>query len=466
MNSERMAVRALCHLVAERIGLTFPESRRVEFREVLAEAMHSLGLHSLEALYGWLEDHPETGGAWGQLRERLTVGETYFFRDPAQLGVLREQLLRPLALEGKASRPRLWSAGCATGEEVYTLAILAREAGLDHADLLGTDLNPAAIRRAEAATYQEWSFRGVDPALRAPWFQKTRTGWTAQPELRAMVRFKLHNLAADPFEPLAEGEGFDLILCRNVLIYFEETTRRELIDRFLKALKPTGALVTGHNEITPGEARQLRVEHLTDSLVIRPGPREVPPLVTRVAAPSPLRMVRRPRPIQNPVPPNPLEGARQAMAGGEHARALELARGGRGADSIQVTALAMANLGQGEQALALVEDGLRRHPMDARLHYLHSLLACELGRDGESLRALDRTLYLAPDHVAAHMDRARIFATQGRLREALKDLEQALASLSGLDPASTIEGLEAHSVQEVHARCTELAQQHRKQAAG
>jgi len=483
MSTERMAFRAFRHLMLERLGLECPESRQADFRNAMAQVMHALEVSHFETLLDRLEEQDLESPAWHLLREQLTIGETYFFRDPAQLAVIRDAVLRPLADAGRPRRVRLWSAGCATGEEAFTLAILARETLPEElgwsVDILGTDLDPSALHRARAAWFRDWSFRGVDPALRDRWFPPSRGGWAPRPELRSLVRFVPHNLAGEGFEALAEGQGFDLILCRNVLIYIHEATRRAIVDRFLKALQPTGALVMGHNELEPAEARSLHVEHLKDSRIIRPGTRPEPPparmevpaaVLSRPArVDAPAAILPRParaaaRPTAPPARATPLEDARRALAGGEHALALDLTRGARGADAIHVAASALANLGRGQEALARVEEGLIRHPMEARLHYLHSLLASELGRDGEAQRALDRTIYLAPGHVAALMDRARAYAGQGRFREAAGDLTHALGSLAGKDPAEAVDGLEPHRVGDVRDRCAELLEQYRAKA--
>jgi chemotaxis protein methyltransferase CheR len=470
-----MANRAIRHLLAERLGLEFPGSRDQDLRTALEAARAFLSLDGLPRLYECLEDQEPDSPAWQLLRERLTVGETYFFRDPAQLQEIQEYILRPLVERGQPRRLRLWSAGCASGEEAYSLAALALEVvppGLGwQVDILGTDLDPSALRKAQAASYKDWSFRGVTTDLRERWFEKARNGWSVRPEIRQLVRFSAHNLATDPFEPLSAGDGFDLILCRNVLIYFQDATRVEILDRFRQALRPGGALVTGHNEIEPVAAIALGAQHLRGTLIIRrPASPAAVPIPPPPAPPAPAlapRVVPAPaRPAQPAPARSPLDSARQALASGDHNRALELAKAVRGAEAIQVAGQALANLGRGQEATALVVAGLSRHPMDARLHYLHSLLASDQGADGEAMRALDRTLYLARDHVAALMDRARAFQVQGRLREALKDLEQALASLQGRADLEPVDGLEPHRVGEVRPRCQELLEQVRRRAHG
>jgi chemotaxis protein methyltransferase CheR len=476
MISEPMAIRAFRHLVAERLGLDFPEGRLKEFHAALEHARHSQNLADLEKLFGVMEDQDLDNEAWQSLREQLTVGESYFFRDPAQLEVIRNRVLQPLAASGSPRRVRIWSAGCASGEEAYSLAAIAWSTLPEplgwRADILGTDLQPSALQRAQTACYRDWSFRGMEPEVQSRWFRRSLGGWTVVPELQRLVRFKAHNLARDPFEPLAEGEGFDLILCRNVLIYFQEATRLEVLHHFLQALKPGGALVLGHNEISHTEVQTLNVEHCFDSLVIRPGQGAPPSL--NASHPIEVAPVRpRPRPARvrdkvatSPVAPSdPLGKAREALATGEHGKALELAKGLRAVESLQVTGHALANLGRGEEALKLVVEGLARHPLEASLHYLHSLLSAERGDDGEVLRALDRTIYLTPDHVAALMDRARIHENHGRSKEAIRDIAQALEYLSRKKADEPVDGLEPYLAQDVGKHCEELLASFQQRAA-
>lgn len=157
------------------------------------------------------------------LIQEVTLGESYFLRYPDQTTAL-EQVLLPVLLERKRSRRelRIWSAGCSTGEEPYSLLFLLKDrfesqlAGWE-VEILATDINELYLSRAEEAHFRDWSLRSVSEQTRERWFVPSGKGWQVRPRYRDWLRFERHNLVRDPF-PTLEG-GFDLILCRNVLMY-------------------------------------------------------------------------------------------------------------------------------------------------------------------------------------------------------------------------------------------------------
>ncbi len=193
-----------------------------------------------------LSEEPEAVAA---LIEHSVVGETYFYRHPEQFAALeREAWDRPEPL-------RIWSAGCASGEEPYSLAMAMLEAGrAGRGDrILATDVSESALRWAREARYGARSLRRLSPALRARWFREAPPLLEVLPEVRSLVDFRRHNLLSDP----APGE-FDLVVCRNVLIYFEPGTAVRVLDRLVGAVRPGGHLVLGPVELPL--ARRLELE--------------------------------------------------------------------------------------------------------------------------------------------------------------------------------------------------------------
>ena len=184
---------------------------------------------------------PLTEEAFDRLCETLTVQESYFFREPAKLRVVRDRL-RDTA-RGRRAPVRVWSAGCAQGEEAYTLAALCLEAGLeDRFRVLGTDLSHAAVAAARRGRYSRWSVRGMEPERLDELFESDGKAYQVRDGVRENVSFAQHNL----LQPRPSGWGrFDLILCRNVLIYFTPEAARAAIDALVDALVPGGWLVLG-----------------------------------------------------------------------------------------------------------------------------------------------------------------------------------------------------------------------------
>ncbi|WP_309241931.1 CheR family methyltransferase [Brevibacillus daliensis] len=174
--------------------------------------------------------------------DRMTINVSEFFRNPGRWTTLEERILPKLSQE--SSRLKLWSAACSTGEEPYTLALtLKRKHLLGKSSILATDIDEGAISKAKQGVYMERSLQDCPNDLLQKYFQKDQLTYRIDQEIKQAVHFKKHNLLAEPFET-----GFDLIICRNVLIYFTEEAKHELYQKFSRALRPGGVLFVGSTE--------------------------------------------------------------------------------------------------------------------------------------------------------------------------------------------------------------------------
>ncbi|WP_445234340.1 CheR family methyltransferase, partial [Duganella rhizosphaerae] len=235
--------------VTQHLGLHFPRGQWPELVRA-AEALEPAGAG---ACMRRLMAAPPSRGQVEQLAHQLTVGETYFFREPAVFDALEHEVLPALIAARRAAGRtlRIWSAGCCTGEELYSVAILLQRLIPDLADwritLLGTDVNPGFLRKAEQGRYRDWSFRAVPAWLVWRHFGAPQDGLRAiAPALRRGVRFEYLNLAADLFPgPELGAPAMDLILCRNVLMYFEPASAARALQRLGRALAPDGWLAVG-----------------------------------------------------------------------------------------------------------------------------------------------------------------------------------------------------------------------------
>jgi chemotaxis methyl-accepting protein methylase len=229
--------------------------------QAVSEALSATGTRTpgelLEALSSdaspkWLYD----------LVEHLTVGETYFMRDPAQVAAMREVILPDLITRrARERRLRMWSAGCSTGEEPYTLAILLHEKHVADWDLtlVGTDVNRASLRAARAARYPVWSLRSTPEHVRDRYFEPDEDEWRLIEPVRKIVRFAWMNLGGASLMPPATE--LDLIVCRNVTIYFDDAATQRLYRALVSALAPDGWLMLGPSDPMPSDRSGLeRVE--------------------------------------------------------------------------------------------------------------------------------------------------------------------------------------------------------------
>ncbi|HZX27863.1 MAG TPA: protein-glutamate O-methyltransferase CheR [Telluria sp.] len=244
-------LRELAQLIERQLGLAFdPEDERQAARLLLGLARERG--ESPQASLEWL-----TGGGWdaektARVANLLTVAETYFFREARAYDLIVDLARKRMTRGGTPLR--IWSAGCCTGEEAYSAAIALREhfpaAPPDAWQILGTDINEPSIARARAGVYRDWSFRGAAEWLRERYFEPHGPGeWRLAERVRAQVRFDVLNLATPVYPRPDNGTAeLDVILCRNVLMYFTPAQRRAIVGRMTACLRPEGWLVVSPSE--------------------------------------------------------------------------------------------------------------------------------------------------------------------------------------------------------------------------
>jgi chemotaxis protein methyltransferase CheR len=202
--------------------------------------------------------------------DMLTINVSEFFRNPESWDFLVERYLEPML--GGRLPVRMWSAGCSLGFEPYSLAMLVRELAPGKiAHLLATDIDETALSRAQAGLFNGGQMGGVSEDRKARFFQRAGDTWEVCPEIRAMIEFRRHDLLKDPFE-----RPFDIIVCRNVVIYFTEAAKKELYRRFFESLPPGGVLFLGATESIPN-IRDVGLVAVGPNFYERPEPRPPAP---------------------------------------------------------------------------------------------------------------------------------------------------------------------------------------------
>jgi chemotaxis protein methyltransferase CheR len=245
-------------LIYEKTGIHMRDCKQILVANRLRKRLLCLGLSSYEAYYRYLRERPDAAEELQQFIDAVSTNETCFFREEGQFEVLSVRIL-PGYLQ-RAAPLKIWCAGCSTGEEAYTLAIVLREAAGGSwpapLEIVATDINRQVIERARRGVYREYSLRFVPPALRKRHFRAAPgPELEVREELRENIRFMVHNLLAD--EP--PGAAFDLIFCRNVMIYFDKPTQKRLVDEmFAGVLRPDGYLFIGHSESLTGTSERFR----------------------------------------------------------------------------------------------------------------------------------------------------------------------------------------------------------------
>lgn len=437
---------ALAEYLAREAGLVFDASRRGALSAIVGDRLAETGTGDLGAYLARLCS-PDGLEERQRLLDAVTIPETHFFRNPPQMAALRSRLL-PELMRRAVSRGRpltVWSAGSSTGEEPYSLAILAAEVaeGLSVSPavrILATDVSSIAIAATEAGRYAGRSLTHVPESTLRTWFTATDDGaHEVVPALRGVVEARLHNLVADP-PPLGPGEA-DLVVCRNVTIYFSRDTMRRLIDRFHSVLAPGGYLLVGHAETLWQVTDAFTLVPLGDAFAYRkdvpagPGADPAPPAPRRRLL---ARRPPRPRPAPAPVVSDPMPDpdlarqllgeARAAMDGAQYALAARLAQQAAVASPFEVD--------------AYVAEGVAR---------------ATVGDDRGALVALRKAVYLAPRAGHARFLLAGALSRCGESAAASREYRAAAAALPGTAEADLQPLLDGCDVAELVALCRRLA---------
>ena len=425
----------------------------------MRRAMSSLGITDPEAL-GRAVQVP--GDARDAVLTELTVGETYFFREDRQFDLLRTHIL-PSLLEtrGALSPLRVWSAGCASGEEPYTVAMTLRELGWSHpARILGTDVARARLNAARRGRYTRWSLRGVTPARIERWFDKRASHFQLDPGILASVQFSALNLVADEYPSAAtDTMDQDVVLCRNVLIYFDMPTVALIATRLLAALAPNGWLLLGASDpplsdlvpcevvMTPAGMAYRRDDRDPARMEAAAAERNRPPLARTYPVREPVEYAPAAPPAPPPVAPlQPIavpvaqpvfavEDAGAAYAAADYPRAEALTREllERDASLPGMWVLlirSIANQGRLREADAECIRALDLHRLYPELHYVHAVLLSAAEQHREAAHAARRALYLDARFVMAHLQLGDALARTGESDRAALAFENGLRELA------------------------------------
>ena len=433
--------------------------------------MRVLKLTSPEQYYQYLASHSDVGKTdfmkvhheWQQLIQLLTTGESYFFRDHGQFRLLRQQILPELirersrcaATHGIKPSLRLWSAGCSTGEEAYSLAILVHQLIPDLANwnllILGTDINAAAISRAKEGFYSSWSFRTLDEEIQAKYFRAHRDGWKLDESICKMVTFFPGNLVTDHFSDFQINlSNIDLIICRNVFIYFTSEVIAKVLKKLGGALTSTGYLMTGHAELHGQTVESLQTKIFPESFVYQRCDytleRKQPVAIDRSKlvkaqlntqatnsdwASFPTDYVSAP----STIPPQPqqdtLHEAEKCFCKGDYRNTIQIAQRAiaqnqHSFELHHLTAQAYASLGENDQVKHYCEKAIVINSLAISPYYLLAHIAREQGQMEQAKNMLKRIIYLDPTAITAYLELSSLYTQEGDMSRAKKMQVSAL----------------------------------------
>lgn len=439
----------LLELVESRLALVLNDHRITDIMKVVDGLRADGQICGAQDLANRLSALATTHPLWQQLIRVATIGETYFFRDRSQIDALWDSVLPDLITERIRTGRRqlsLWSAGCSTGEEPYSLAIMLRELIPDiqnwNIRILATDLNTNHLDRAEQGVYRAWSFRSEIPqAIRERWFSEEVGGFRIDPTIRKMVTFAPLNLAGSVYlihdSPI---KNIDVVLCRNVLIYFDKATVSATLKRFHDSLADSGWLVIGHSESAHMANQPFEVRNFVGAVLFQkvPKPTSFEPLFIGEPEPFPVSKPTLLSPsISHPIPDS--VNIREPEIPVEKAESDKPDPWGLAYDA--------ANKEDWAEALKWLEAAEVTHKLRPEVHYLRGIVELQQGEIEKALASLRRAIYCKHEFVLAHFTIGEIFEKVGQVKKAASHWKQAQHILATLPPDAPIESSDSLTVE-------------------
>jgi chemotaxis protein methyltransferase CheR len=261
--------RLLREQIYKRTGMWFTDSSKYLLQKRLSPRARELNFDSFQKYFYFLQYDPRAESEFDHIYDLVTTNETYFFREPAQLTAFIEEIVPDLLSKKAVKKIRIWSAGCSSGEEPYSLAMLLTEAGWYNQatfEIFASDINQQVLAKARKGFYRENAFRATAPELRERYFARQDDGgWRICDEIRNRVSFGRLNLYDEARVSLLGH--LDVVFCRNVIIYFDDASKRVVVSNFYNRLIDGGYLLLGHSESLISLSTQFKLRHLKNDMV-------------------------------------------------------------------------------------------------------------------------------------------------------------------------------------------------------
>lgn len=466
--------------IAEQMGLFFPPLKRKTLEQSFSTAARELGFKNVHECVARFTSGPPSKELIEAMACYLTIGETYFLREIRCFEILEREIIPEIIRkrQGGEQRLRIWCAGCATGEEAYSVAILLHRMrnslrGWD-VSILATDINPHSLRKAREGVYTNWSFRTSPPWFKENFFtQAEAKQYELLPHIKEMVKFSSINLVEDCYPSLVtDTNAIDVIFCRNVLMYFTPQLAAKVVERFHNCLLDGGWLFVSSCETSnsflsrfdPVSFPDATLYRKRSGVAVKAGIGETEKWrngeTEQLKNLSPIHRFPA-SPIQelSPVPPfsvSPVpESPPVQVAVSPYQQALALYEQGTYQEAAAIVtlhvmqnkndthALALlsriyANEGKLTEALTASDQALAADKLSAGLHYLRAVILQEQGMDDEAATSLKKALYLDQNLVLAHFTLANIEQRKGKIRESQRHFNNALSLLDNYRPDDVI----------------------------
>jgi chemotaxis protein methyltransferase CheR len=447
------------NLILQRTGIFFGNRRRHELNRHIVATSKNQNITDIDSLFRSLLNSPTESPVWDQLISHIIVGETYFFREKILFQTLQQHILPDIISRHQRDRNiRIWSAGCSTGEEPYSLAILLDQIlGKDinnwHIFILATDINKPSLKKAINGAYRQWSLRQTPPNVKSSYFHQTNDLFDIREDIKKRVMFSYLNLNTPVYPSLATcTHAMDLILWRNVAIYFTDTVIQNVLQRFYRSLLPLGyfnigASESGHMNETPLVLKQFSGTFIYQkSTELQDMPSKTPIPFKPLSLPKP--MPGTDKPIMNNVQLNVSDTLQQSEPSlslleqaekhtivqkyteAIHAYKSHLSIYPDDAKAWYQLARVHANTGNIENAKQACENAIQHDPLIVEAYYILGLINEEDGKLDDAIADYKKTLYLQADFVLAHYHLSTVYQQMKNDNMADRHRNQAIRILS------------------------------------
>jgi len=455
MNQGQLA--KLKSFLLEELGLLFTQKQEKELMNKIKSAAKGFEFQNVENFVIWLLEQNLNDKDVEKLASFLTIGETYFFRERKALDFLEKKYLPNIISNARKTEKklRIWSAGCSSGEEPYTLAIILNRLlpDLENWDIkiIGTDINYKFLQKAKEGIYSKWSFRGVPDELTNKYFDEIDKGkFQIKSFIKDMVQFSFLNLATFPYyHKTNDNQYFDVILCRNVLIYFSKEGIKSVTQNFYKTLNNKGILLLSavdsshfvfedYSKIPYGGIIVYQKNLNRDNKIIN-------------SAKTQKSFLKEKKHNKKPKPTidfkNLAEKFKEKTLSFEKEKqtsnktiGTSLNPNDNTSEFFLTEAKNKANINLWAEAEKLCLEGLQNDRTNADLHFLLANIYVEEQKSEEAIKSLNRLLFLEPHFAMAHFLKGNIYVSSKKHSIAIKHYKNALNCLSKLDHDEIVEG--------------------------
>jgi chemotaxis protein methyltransferase CheR len=430
-------IKSAAKVITRELGLDFPDNRLEELVRGLERSAVLLGgeIDYVQIANEILETQTIPEKYYKELSIALTINETYFFREKPALDFIQEIILKEI--RECVGDYIIWSAGCSSGEEPYTIAMLLKE-GLTANDLgkvriVATDISDKALKKAKEGSYTQWSFRETPEIIRKKYFSKKGNEWQISEDIRKLVTFGHLNLFKDSFTRYFKNEGnINLILCRNVLMYFSHDNIRNVLGKFYKMLREKGWFVTSQVELNNELFENFGRVYSHGALFYRKtNTHSLPAVNTPIDKSQHQKKAILPKALRAKPKPVDFEKRQEALPTVDNQN-----------DNSYQQAVEFAGKGDFDKATEILDNLLSGENLKPVFFYLYGTIYSEMGKKREAAEMFRKSLYLEPDNILSSYMLGNIYNNDGKNELAKRYFTNAYENLATLDPDTEIEGSE------------------------